>query len=486
VNASFILKYEQISNAIFLIMIRLMQAMELQYGCIFTIAAGNEGGSSLFWPARAWPHLKGMHVVGAVDRYGDKYSLNSGEEEISIYAPGVDITMFGKTDSGTSLAAPQVAGLVAYLRALPSWPMGKDPKSMFDGIRQRARNIQYANKPPSEVPIIWNGHEGSCAPGSKRDLEGRQGGDGASCPFPGSGSGQPGGPQDPQGPPIEFKSGTPGPLCTAPNCGKLCSGFYCVPNPTGTPPDFSIPASITAKPTFTPAPGDACVSETTIRECNGGPRDAVCSTTTQCVSWGAVKLSGLPTPTSDVPFSPSGGSCISSTTWLSIGGPKFEATITKSSCAEWWTPSPPTPTPTPEPPAPLRCITAHLLIHTEPLGEDSFRMQLWDNGNRVECNAKGKHTAISDTTVLEYDCGGGGYAAITGNGANFKEYRAGDGWSVKPETKDYQHDTFPQSDNTWSSLFEAVYTGGDCSNCMTAELCGYDISCDGFEGTCSS
>ncbi|KAK4205854.1 hypothetical protein QBC37DRAFT_464203, partial [Rhypophila decipiens] len=91
----------------------------------------------------------------------------------------------------------------------------------------------------------------------------------------------------------------------------------------------------------------------TVTRCNGGPRGAACITSTSCASFGS--LTGLPTlpPDPSNPITPGGGAtCLSSTTWIELGGPKFEATITKSSCASWRTP---TPTPTKEdPPKPTR------------------------------------------------------------------------------------------------------------------------------------
>jgi hypothetical protein len=119
------------------------------------------------------------------------------------------------------------------------------------------------------------------------------------------------------------------------------------------------------------------------------------------------------------------------------------------------------------------------------LGEDSYELQVWDNGNSVECHGQRVINGVSDTTVFEYDCDGGGYVAITNLGAKFREYRASDGWSIEPELTDYNKDT-QLSGTYWMSLFEASYKGGDCSKCPTTELCGWMPFCKDFDGTCSS
>jgi len=59
----------------------------------------------------------------------------------------------------------------------------------------------------------------------------------AACPLPPS---VPGGGNHGPTKTITWSSGTPSPTCKE-SCGKLCTGFYCVPKPTGTPPDFTPP-----------------------------------------------------------------------------------------------------------------------------------------------------------------------------------------------------------------------------------------------------
>jgi hypothetical protein len=253
VNMSWgMLEKAPISYSFYAIMATIMRGMEERYGCVFVAAPGNDGGPPSSYPALLKPFLNSMFIVGAVSIDGKRYTGNTGSITINAYAPGVDIVAFGLSHTGTSFAAPQVAGLVAYFRGHPSWSQGEDHRSIYAGIKGLERHIKYVNYPDSEVPIIWNGQtRPQCAP-LKRGLEGRQLGEDDSCPFPGGGSG-PGGPQ---GPRVEFKSGEPGPLCNA-NCGTLCSGFYCVPNPTGMPPDFSspsIPNPTDGTPTITKPP----------------------------------------------------------------------------------------------------------------------------------------------------------------------------------------------------------------------------------------
>jgi hypothetical protein len=190
------------------------------------------------------------------------------------FIPNISLLLIPFCDT----AAPQVAGLAAYLRSYPGYPGGKSPGDIKNVIVALQRRLSYSPEGENSarpVNMVWNGRsrpDAACNP-TRRDLFGRQ-----SCPQPDGPDGSGNGPS-PLGPPVGYRPGPAGPICTA-NCGKLCDGYYCSPSPTGTPPDFSEPDSSTT------APSGGTTTDchlTTAIGCLGQPNGpSICETEVAC------------------------------------------------------------------------------------------------------------------------------------------------------------------------------------------------------------
>ena len=104
-------------------------------GILLVAAAGN--GGVVEYPAA----YDAVVSVGAVNHEGELATVSSGREETNLLAPGEDVaaasTFFGADyKSGTSMAAPHVAGLASLL-----WKRGRNMSAGF--IRELLETVTY-------------------------------------------------------------------------------------------------------------------------------------------------------------------------------------------------------------------------------------------------------------------------------------------------------------------------------------------------------
>lgn len=111
-------------------------------GTIVVCAAGNDGGA-VNYPAAFAETI----AVGAVDRNGEVCEFSSRGREISVAAPGQDITstwLAGgyATLSGTSMAAPFVAGVLAlWVSARKAQGAIASPSEALAALAETARDV---------------------------------------------------------------------------------------------------------------------------------------------------------------------------------------------------------------------------------------------------------------------------------------------------------------------------------------------------------
>ncbi|KAF6813167.1 glucan 1,3-beta-glucosidase, partial [Colletotrichum musicola] len=330
------------------------------------------GVPDLFADPDEGTHLSSnMVLVGGTDAAG-RIGAHSPYADWLVMAPGyssfvADEQGIAPGVTGNSFAAPLVAGIVAYWRGLPNLANGwdvelRDPSNVKKLLMYMQRVIEPDNLPDylrdninSEISIpadfdtsnvreiasIWTGQVGkenclqdpsihqSCPQGRLADLLPH----GAGCAQPGSGgnkiaardgtvcvirggTGGGDGPGSGIGDPITYSPGPASPTCApgSQGCGTLCTGFYCVPSPSGFPPDRWDPEdpahrptsrrSPTTRPTLPPLPTQttSCAYPTPTTICNGSGGRQVCITSTACGP--PLTLPPLPSQTSCASYKP--------------------------------------------------------------------------------------------------------------------------------------------------------------------------------------
>ncbi|KAI2615067.1 pectate lyase superfamily protein-domain-containing protein [Hypoxylon sp. NC1633] len=359
-------------------------------GVVTVVATGNNGKKRARisdFPARLGDSRQGnfqyenLVVVGAAQLNGMRAIFSQESRYITTHAPGSRVPAAGHPDemnyvSGTSFAAPYVAGVITYYRAQQSkWqkqlvhpknvktlislfnrPLAVDGNLDDPSITRSGGSIDESL---GRRPMIWNGEAFgfSCLRDYDNDnFKGRE----RICPeiedrldktdtddvcYPAGRAKRSLGKRDcthgepadlgPLPSPITFSSGVPGPTCTGTaTCGQLCTGYYCQPTPTGTPPDYTetkptdppdLPNGPTGPlPTLGPATG--CLIDYTCHTSKTWP--ATCSSSSSC--WGG----NIPQPSSGCSYS-------------STCGPAPGGTAECSTSTSCWGGAAPTPIPAP-------------------------------------------------------------------------------------------------------------------------------------------
>ena len=128
--------------------------------------------------------MPNLLVVGGSTKDGTKTSMSNHGDLVHVYAPGVWLdwppgwpeerrqenlvgTSFGKLEDQPSndfsnrvLAAPQVAGLVAYIRAHPGMN-AQTPSAVKAKVLELSRTVRTETEVGGKVNVIWNGQNGN-------------------------------------------------------------------------------------------------------------------------------------------------------------------------------------------------------------------------------------------------------------------------------------------------------------------------------------
>ncbi|EGO56249.1 hypothetical protein NEUTE1DRAFT_146972 [Neurospora tetrasperma FGSC 2508] len=286
----------------------MLRYTETNLQCVVVIASGNvediQRYANAAVPAR-WSldgSLPDTLVVGFASNHGYRalgslpWNIDGRLDDSSmVFAPGLMLwNNTGIFPGGSSFAAPMVAALVAYLRALPS-PFAEDLKKTVFAVKMvkyLTRKVNVIDQLEDYFPdleemgnhrrIIWNGNVGveNCLVGYRSGFKSDEAK--AVCEVVNEGLPEPGNTDNwtpdtryidnnfplrsgsSNGGAVTWHSGAVSPTCTA-NCGTLCTGYYCVPQPTGSPPDFSDPVNeVVTKTTSTTAQATTTKATTTM------------------------------------------------------------------------------------------------------------------------------------------------------------------------------------------------------------------------------
>jgi subtilisin family serine protease len=225
-------------------------------GVTYSIAAGNETQNACNTsPARTPEAI----TVGAVDEQDTRAGFSNFGRCVDIFAPGTDITSAAissptatATLSGTSMAAPHVAGAAALvLGANPN----ADPAQVRSTLVGNATQGKVTNRLGSPNALLFTGVQGQQQP-----------------------TGNPGAPQDPAPPaPATPSPGNSPPPPATPDPGASPTPAPSTPPAAGTPPrkppkpapaDGSCGTFATARDTAIPNPG-ITTSPITVSGCGG-------------------------------------------------------------------------------------------------------------------------------------------------------------------------------------------------------------------------